>query len=336
MAAIDWMERVVREQAIKCEVERVDGYLFPPDNSSLDAKRKLMQLAACERIGLTDTALVDLQGKPALASLSSALRFPNAADFQPLNYLQGLARAIMGMRGRIYKNTRVVRNSSSTTLELSTGVRVTAGSVVSANKSPIKQDLAVHSRQITYRTYVVGLAVPKGSMSSVPSPFKWGGHRSSAVTGDSADRSAQVRERQDLHGVVWLAMRPMPTCTVRGGFAMPHQLPPFWLSFPHLSPLPHPLSRPPSSPSFSPPPAVPSARFIPTRRAQWWDTVSPHHYVRIARGPSRADMSTLIVGGENHPAAVLPPREYRHSYARLEGVGQGQVDHHWTSALHRD
>ncbi|CAI5469418.1 unnamed protein product [Closterium sp. Yama58-4] len=221
VAAIDWVERVVREHGIECEFERVDGYLFPHDNSD-EANRKMLEvggqgawlhavdgwveLAACERIGLSDTSLVDLQGDPALGSLSSALRFPNAADFHPLNecdhghgredprehagdkknackqplsharlplplhaffhrYLQGLASAVTAMGGKIYESTRVIRNSSlSTTLELNTGVRVTAGSVVLATNSPINHNLAVHARQSADRTYVVGLAVPKGSV----------------------------------------------------------------------------------------------------------------------------------------------------------------------------
>ncbi|CAI5463925.1 unnamed protein product [Closterium sp. Yama58-4] len=229
VAAIDWVERVVREHGIECEFERVDGYLFPHDNSDEANRKMLEELAACGRIGLADTSLVDLQGDPALGSLSSALRFPNAADLHPLKYIQGLASAVTAMGGKIHENTRVIRNSSlSTTLELNTGVRVTAGSVVLATNSPINHNLAVHSRQSAYRTYVVGLAVPKGSV----------------------------------------------------------------------------------------------------RRAQWWDTASPYHYVRIAPSPSESETDTLIVGGEDHPTGVLAPREYPQAYARLEKWARER----WTSA----
>ncbi|CAI5498826.1 unnamed protein product [Closterium sp. Naga37s-1] len=229
VAAIDWVERVVQEHGIECEFERVDGYLFPHDNSDEANRKMLEELAACERIGLTDTSLVDLQGDPALGSLSSALCFTNAADFHPLKYLQGLAKAVTAMGGKIYENTRVIRNSSlSTTLELNTSVRVTAGSVVLATNSPINHNLAVHARQSAYRTYVVGLAVPKGSV----------------------------------------------------------------------------------------------------RRAQWWDTASPYHYVRIATGPSEAETDTLIVGGEDHPTGVLAPKEYSQAYTRLEKWAKAR----WTCA----
>ncbi|CAI5975908.1 unnamed protein product [Closterium sp. NIES-65] len=156
-------------------------------------------------------------------------------------YLQGLASAVTAMGGKIYENTRVIRNSSlSTTLELNTGVRVTAGSVVLATNSPINHNLAVHARQSAYRTYVVGLAVPKGSV----------------------------------------------------------------------------------------------------RRAQWWDTASPYHYVRIAPGPSEAEADTLIVGGEDHPTGVLAPKEYPQAYARLEKwarerwTSAGKVAFRWTGQLY--
>ncbi|CAI7926179.1 unnamed protein product [Closterium sp. NIES-53] len=176
VGAIDWVERVVKEHGIECEFERVDGYLFPHDNSD-----------------------------------------------------EGLAKAVTAMGGKIYENTRVIRNSSlSTTLELNTSVRVTAGSIVLATNSPINHNLAVHARQSAYRTYVVGLAVPKGSV----------------------------------------------------------------------------------------------------RRAQWWDTASPYHYVRIATGPSEAETDTLIVGGEDHPTGVLAPGEYPQAYTRLEKWAKAR----WTSA----
>ncbi|GJP53267.1 hypothetical protein CLOM_g12439 [Closterium sp. NIES-68] len=229
VAAIDWVERVVRERGIECEFERVDGYLFPHDSSDEANRKMLQELAACQRIGV-DASLVDVQGDPALGSLSSALRFPNAADFHPLKYLQGLAEAVTAMGGRIHENTRVIRNSSlSTALELNTGVRVTAGSVVLATNSPINHNLAVHARQSADRTYVVGLAVPKGSV----------------------------------------------------------------------------------------------------HRAQWWDTASPYHYVRIAPGRGgESEADTLIVGGEDHPTGVLAPKEYPRAYERLERWARER----WTSA----
>ncbi|CAI7808452.1 unnamed protein product [Closterium sp. NIES-54] len=44
VGAIDWVERVVQEHGIECEFERVDGYLFPHDNSD-EVNRKMLEAA---------------------------------------------------------------------------------------------------------------------------------------------------------------------------------------------------------------------------------------------------------------------------------------------------
>ena len=51
---------------------------------------------------------VSLDGSPAVGGIKEALRFPGCGQFQPLAYLQGLAKAIEKHGGRIHENTRVM------------------------------------------------------------------------------------------------------------------------------------------------------------------------------------------------------------------------------------
>ena len=93
-AAADTIESIVRNENIQCDFERLDGYLFSCAAHPVSALSK--ELAAAERAGvhaaLTDRALGNSSPVP-------ALRFPRQAQFHPLRYLAGLAKARFRLRG---------------------------------------------------------------------------------------------------------------------------------------------------------------------------------------------------------------------------------------------
>ena len=101
-AAIDRVESIIREEQIDCEFERVDGYLFLPTNG----KSKVLEdeLPAAHRAGLLgvqrlERAPLDFWGT------GPCLHFPRQAQFHPLKYLTGLARAIERDGGEIFTGT---------------------------------------------------------------------------------------------------------------------------------------------------------------------------------------------------------------------------------------
>ena len=84
------------------------------------------------------------------------------AEFHPLIYLDGLARAVERLGGRIFEGTKVMEaNGGGAGVVTQGGARVRCDHVVLATNSPINLNLAVHSRQSPYRTYVVGLVIPR-------------------------------------------------------------------------------------------------------------------------------------------------------------------------------
>jgi glycine/D-amino acid oxidase-like deaminating enzyme len=53
---------------------------------------------------------VDLGRDPAAGGIGQALLFPGCANFQPLQYINALAKAITGKYGgRIFENSRVTK-----------------------------------------------------------------------------------------------------------------------------------------------------------------------------------------------------------------------------------
>jgi glycine/D-amino acid oxidase-like deaminating enzyme/nitrite reductase/ring-hydroxylating ferredoxin subunit len=169
-AAIDRIEKIVREEGIDCGFERVDGCLCPAGECGpawLERERD-----AARRAGLDDVELVRESPIPALGS--PCLRFPRQAQFHPLRYLAGLAAAAERSGARIFGGAHVdaidPKDDGTIELRTSSGARVTARFVVVATNSPIHERVAVHTKQAPYRTYAMAIAMPAGS---VPRALYW-------------------------------------------------------------------------------------------------------------------------------------------------------------------
>ena len=167
-AAISRIERVVAEEQIDCEFERLDGYLFMPPGASTD--RLESEWDAARRAGLAVERL-DRAPLP-LFHTGPCLRFLNQGQFQPLKYLAGLTRAIQKQGGRIFTETRVtkIEGGAHAHVETENGATVQAASVVVATNTPINDLVAIHTKQAAYRSYVIAAKIPRGS---VPRALYW-------------------------------------------------------------------------------------------------------------------------------------------------------------------
>ncbi|GAB4819568.1 hypothetical protein N2152v2_006614 [Parachlorella kessleri] len=236
--AVDWIENVTNEEKIDCKFERLDGYLVPHatgespmPTSSTGAMKK--ELDASIRAGLTDTEQVQLSGGPEVGGYSVAIRYPNNADFHPMMYIEGLADAVVRHGGRIYENTKYWTTEGDQ-VATDTGRKIKCDAVVLATNSPINHNLAVHARQLPYRSYAVGIKIPKSKY----------------------------------------------------------------------------------------------------KRALYWDTSEPYHYVRIDEYD--ADNYVMIVGGEDHKTGSLwpyDPYERLIKYAKSRWTGAGEVLFRWNGQV---
>lgn len=162
-AAIDRVEEIVREESIDCELERIDGYLFSPTEDETDILQR--EFSAAKRAGLTDIRLLARAPFHTFES-GPAICFPQQAQIHPLRYLRGLALSILRMGGEIYTQTHVkaVRGGKDAAVTVQNGSVVKCKSAVVATNSPVNDLIAVHTKQAAYRTYVIGIEVPKGSL----------------------------------------------------------------------------------------------------------------------------------------------------------------------------
>jgi glycine/D-amino acid oxidase-like deaminating enzyme/nitrite reductase/ring-hydroxylating ferredoxin subunit len=163
-AAIDKIAEIVTGEKIDCSFEWLDGFLFgatPDEVELLDD-----ELAAAHRAGLTG---VEKVARAPIESFDTgvALRFPRQAQFHPLAYLAGLTRAIMRDGGRLFGKTHAtkIEGGSEARVETSHGPVVTSEVIVVATNTPVNDLVAIHTKQAPYVTYVIGVRVPKDSVT---------------------------------------------------------------------------------------------------------------------------------------------------------------------------
>ena len=164
-AAADLAEEIARTEAPDCEFERLDGYLYwlpGQDPQVLDK-----ELAAARDAGV---AIEQLPRVPGLAfDTGKCLRFSHQAQFHPLRYLAGMAAACARQGVRIHCGTRALDIQGGADLQVVTTPHgeVRAQAVVVATNTPFNDRVVMHTKQSGYRTYVVGMEVPRGSLPRV-------------------------------------------------------------------------------------------------------------------------------------------------------------------------
>jgi glycine/D-amino acid oxidase-like deaminating enzyme/nitrite reductase/ring-hydroxylating ferredoxin subunit len=168
-AAINRVESIIALEDIDCDFERVDGYLFLGG----DDKKDLLEdeLRAAQRAGLSDVKLVE-RAPLDFFDTGPALKFPRQAQFHPLKYLNGLARAIIRDGGQIYCGTHAdkIEDGEPAKITTSSGHVILADDIVVATNTPVNDWVIIHTKQAPYRSFVIGARVPKGS---IPRGLYW-------------------------------------------------------------------------------------------------------------------------------------------------------------------
>jgi glycine/D-amino acid oxidase-like deaminating enzyme/nitrite reductase/ring-hydroxylating ferredoxin subunit len=166
--AIHLIEKIIADENISCDFSRVDGYLFlgpEHDESYLED-----ELQAAHAVGFTDVALLN-RAPASFFESGPCLHFPQQAQFDPLKYLKGLARAIKNLGGEIYMQTRVVdvKGGPHAVIKTAGGYDINCEHIVVATNVPINDLVTMHTKEAAYRSYVIGIRVPVGHI--VPALF---------------------------------------------------------------------------------------------------------------------------------------------------------------------
>ncbi len=164
--AVDRIEQIVKQERIRCDFKRLDGYLFLHPTDSLESLQE--DLKAAEQVGLNQIKLID---RAPISTFDSGpcLHYPDQAQFHPMKYLNALADRVVKHGGKIFTGTHA-SDFHSDRIETSAGFRINADHIVVATNTPVNDRVTMHTKQAPYRTYVVALRVPH---NSIPHLLLW-------------------------------------------------------------------------------------------------------------------------------------------------------------------
>ncbi len=167
--AIDEIERIVQNEKIECDFSRLEGCLF--QSTGIDESALQKEYQACLDVGFSDIDYI--KDFPLLNGAStSAVSFPNQAQFHILKYVNGMVDACKRQGVKFLCRTHVteINDGHPATVQTHLGHTVKAGAIIVATNSPISDFVKVHTKQAPYRTYAVGLRVKAGA---VPMALYW-------------------------------------------------------------------------------------------------------------------------------------------------------------------
>lgn len=153
-AAIDFIERIVSEEGIDCNFERVKGFLFLHPSDKPESLDKEFEAAVKAGLPVEKTSIT------LGAKTLDALQFNQQAQFHPLRYIKALCKAIVRMGGEIYTDTHA-KDIDHTGITTNEGMNVGARHVVVATNTPVNNKFVMHLKQYPYRTYVIAARVAK-------------------------------------------------------------------------------------------------------------------------------------------------------------------------------
>lgn len=187
--AIRTIERICADEGIDCDFRYVDGYLVLGDGAT-DADELDREYDAARTCGLDVETVHAAPG--AFAAFGRALRFRRQAQFHPTRYMDGLARAVLRLGGRIHGGAHVleVDDGDEPAVRTSDGHTVRAGAIVVATNTPFNDRVTMHTKQSPYRTYVIAAKVAR---DAVPDALLW----------DTLDPYHYVRAA-DIDGERWV------------------------------------------------------------------------------------------------------------------------------------
>lgn len=163
IAAIDQVEKIIQTEHIECDFQRIDGHLFQDPTHPEQNLEK--EFALCQKMGVPVTR--QDQGKLGQQNIGPTLVFPRQGQFHMMKYLYGLCRVIEAKGGKIFTETRMTNLVAGNphVAKTHTGHTVTAKAVIQATNAPIYAPTMQFAKQPPYRSYVVGIRMPKGTFS---------------------------------------------------------------------------------------------------------------------------------------------------------------------------
>lgn len=133
--AIQNIKDIIEKEEIECDLEEESSYVFTKQETKLDMIKN--EQKAVDKLQKEKSDYVKEIELP--TEISGAIEFKNQAQFHPLKYAYGLAKAIIKNDGKIYENTKVtdIKRENEKYVVYVNKNKVIADYVVLATRYPI-------------------------------------------------------------------------------------------------------------------------------------------------------------------------------------------------------
>lgn len=133
--AIQNIKDIIEKEEIECDLEEESSYVFTKQETKLDMIKN--EQKAVDKLQKEKSDYVKEIELP--TEISGAIEFKNQAQFHPLKYAYGLAKAIIKNDGKIYENTKVtdIKRENEKYAVYANKNKVIADYVVLATRYPI-------------------------------------------------------------------------------------------------------------------------------------------------------------------------------------------------------
>ena len=165
--AFSLIDTIIRDFNIDCDYKSQPMYVY--EDAFTDKIREEMEIASRAGIPYTDFTS---EGFP--IDIHKGMAFEGQATFNPLLYIEGLAKHVNGENCTIYENTRVkeIDEGKNEVLLTTTGGRVLCKKVIHATHTPKGVEVQYHTVLGPYREY--GVAVKLNEPAHYPEGIYWG------------------------------------------------------------------------------------------------------------------------------------------------------------------
>lgn len=166
-AALDAIEQTVSQYSLDCDFRRCRWILYAADEQYQKKIEKEYLVGKEAGVDVTKVRAAEVP-----VSVSAAIAIPGQAQFNPMRYVQGLAKAIYGEHCLIYENTRATKiKEKKDCCEIhTTGGRIKAKYIIHATHTP-KGIMLVQTLLGPYREYGIACRL-KGKIP--PEGTYWG------------------------------------------------------------------------------------------------------------------------------------------------------------------
>lgn len=171
---LNFIESSIKENNINCNFERLPSYIFTEKDSFVDDIKK--EYDVCKKIGI-DCYYHSNLDLP--LDIKAAISFNNQAQFNPKQYIDGLAKAAGKLGTKIYENTTIVDLMLNKGFECKCrdGHIIKSKKVIIASHAPWYDGLNLFfAKEVSERSYLLAgdlnIDLPKGMFINLEQPSR--------------------------------------------------------------------------------------------------------------------------------------------------------------------